>query len=356
MMTPFGGSYLEIEDDSPDRQDSPDETSNLPDLLDPPPLETDPAPTVKPSVNHARLWLIIGTIGVGLAVSAIAQNQPQLSQISLPHITPQTGQQNSQKPICSEGEQSLGCIPLPALDPAEMRRNELLAKTLIETSMQQTAIDRARRDNLLALFAPNHKEGDYTPLDIKLVREMARQSQNLRELGQFEYSGEASIIDIPRVYNSDARAVVLAALTRIGEQSLVQSFLAQQLQTLTNELNEVLAPTMGEVTDSNRATFERLSSEIDAVNDAIRASAGGNTPEPINLAYLASLMEQLTLESANQLSRQDYMRLRMEARQMAITEEMERQKQLQEIERIRQQSGISLPSRSPKGGPPDEQN
>jgi hypothetical protein len=350
MMTPFGGSYLEIEEDLPDRQDSPNETSNLPDLLNPPPLEADPVPTVKPSVNHARLWLIIGTIGVGLAVSAIAQNQPQLSQISLPQLNPQTGQQTAQKPICPEGEQSLGCIPLPALDPAEMRRNELLAKTLIETSMQQTAIDRARRDNLLALFAPNHKEGDYTPLDIKLVREMARQSQNLRELGQFEYSGEASIIDIPRVYNSDARAVVLAALSRIGEQSLVQSFLAQQLQTLTNELNEVLAPTMGEVTDSNRATFERLSSEIDAVNDAIRASAGGNTPEPINLAYLASLMEQLTLESANQLSREDYMRLRMEARQQAITEEMERQKQLQEIERIRQQSGIALPSRSPTGG------
>ncbi|MCT7969725.1 hypothetical protein NG799_25770 [Laspinema sp. D1] len=356
MMTPFGGSYLEIEEDLPDRQDSHDETSNLPDLLNPPPLETDPAPTVKPSVNHARLWLIIGTIGVGLAVSAIAQNQPQLSQISLPHLTPQTGQQNAQKPICREGEQSLGCIPLPALDPAEMRRNELLAKTLIETSMQQTAIDRARRDNLLVLFAPNHKEGDYTPLDIKLVREMARQSQNLRELGQFEYSGEASIIDIPRVYNSDARAVVLAALTRIGERSLIQSFLAQQLQQLTNELNEVLAPTMGEVTDSNRATFERLSSEIDAVNDAIRASAGGNTPEPINLAYLASLMEQLTLESANQLSRQDYMRLRMEARQQAITEEMERQRQLQEIERIRQQSGIALPSRSPAGGQSDEPN
>lgn len=356
MMTPFGGSYLEIEEDLPDLQDSPDKTSNLPDLLNPPPLETDPPPTAKPSVNHARLWLIIGTIGVGLAVSAIAQNQPQLSQISLPHITPQTGQQNSQKPICPEGEQSLGCIPLPVLDPAEIRRNELLAKTLIETSMQQTAIDRARRDNLLALFAPNHKEGDYTPLDIKLVREMARQSQNLRELGQFEYSGEASIIDIPRVYNSDARAVVLAALTRIGEQSLVQSFLAQQLQTLTNELNDILAPTMGEVTDSNRATFERLSSEIDAVNDAIRASAGGNTPEPINLAYLASLMEQLTLESANQLSREDYMRLRMEARQQAITEEMERQKQLQEIERIRQQSGIALPSRLPTGGPPDEPN
>ncbi|AFY85530.1 hypothetical protein [Oscillatoria acuminata] len=364
MMTPFGGSYLEIEEDLPDLPDSPDDTSNLPDLLNPPPLKTDPAPTVKPSVNPARLWLIIGTIGVGLAVSAIAQNQPQLSQISLPQFNPQTGQQTAQKPICPEGGESLGCIPLPALDPAEMRRNELLAKTLIETSMQQTAIDRARRDNLLALFAPNHKEGDYTPLDIKLVREMARQSQNLRELGQFEYSGEASIIDIPRVYNSDARAVVLAALSRIGEQSLVQSFLAQQLQTLTNELNDILAPTMGEVTDSNRATFERLSSEIDAVNDAIRASAGGNTPEPINLAYLASLMEQLTLESANQLSREDYMRLRMEARQQAITEEMERQKQLQEIERIRQQSGIALPSRSrsvseresPTGGPPDEPN
>jgi hypothetical protein len=356
MMTPFGGSYLEIEEDLPDLQDSPDETSNLPDLLNPPPLETDPAPPVKPSVNHARLWLIIGTIGVGLAVSAIAQNQPQLSQISFPQFNPQTGQQNAQKPICPEEKKSLGCIPLPALDPAEMRRNELLAKTLIETSMQQTAIDRARRDNLLVLFAPNHKEGDYTPLDIKLVREMARQSQNLRELGQFEYSGEASIIDIPRVYNSDARAVVLAALTRIGERSLIQSFLAQQLQTLTNELNDILAPTMGEVTDSNRATFERLSSEIDAVNDAIRASAGGNTPEPINLAYLASLMEQLTLESANQLSREDYMRLRMEARQMAITEEMERQRQLQEIERIRQQSGIALPSRSPTGGSPDEPN
>ena len=107
MMTPFGGSYLEIEEDLPDLQDSPDETSNLPDLLDPPPLETDPAPTVKPSVNHARLWLIIGTIGVGLAVSAIAQNQPQLSQISLPHITPQTGQQNRSKTYLPRG----GTIP-----------------------------------------------------------------------------------------------------------------------------------------------------------------------------------------------------------------------------------------------------
>jgi hypothetical protein len=44
----------------------------------------------------------------------------------------------------------------------------------------------------------------------------------------------------------------------------------------------------------------------------------------------------------------------MEARQMAITEEMERQRQLQEIERIRQQSGIALPSRSPAGGQSDE--
>ncbi|MCT7968958.1 hypothetical protein NG799_21845 [Laspinema sp. D1] len=357
MMTPFGGSYLEIEEDSPELQDAPNETSNLQELLNPSPLETDSTSTAKPSVNYARLWVIAGVLGAGIAFSAIIKNQPQFNQISLPKITSQTGQQTAQKPICSEEEQSLGCIPLPKLDPAEMRRNELLAKTLIETSMQQTAIDRARRDNLLELFAPNHKEGDYTPLDIKLVREMARQSETLRELGQFEYSGEASIIDIPRVYNSDARAVVLAALSRIGERSLVQSFLAQQLQTLTNELNEALAPTMGEITDSNRATFERLSSEIDAVNDAIRASAGGNTPEPINLAYLASLMEQLTLESANQLSREDYMRLRMEARQMAITEEMNRQKQLQEIERIRQQSGIALPSKLPAaGGQSDEPN
>ncbi|MCT7975200.1 hypothetical protein [Laspinema olomoucense] len=356
MMTPFGGSYLEIEEDSPEIQNTPDKTSNLPELLNPSPVEQEPPATAKPSVSHARLWLIVGVLGAGIAFSAILKNQPQFNQISLPQITSQTGQQTAQKPICPEGEQSLDCIPLPKLDPAEMRRNELLAKTLIETSMQQTAIDRARRDNLLELFAPNHKEGDYTPLDIKLVREMARQSETLRKLGQFEYSGEASIVDIPRVYNSDARAVVLAALSRIGDRSLVQSFLAQQLQTLTNELNQALAPTMGEITDSNRATFERLSSEIDAVNDAIRASAGGNTPEPINLAYLASLMEQLTLESANQLSREDYMRLRMEARQMAITEEMERQKQLQEIERIRQQSGIALPSRSPTGGPPDEQN
>ncbi|AFY85482.1 hypothetical protein [Oscillatoria acuminata] len=350
MMTPYSGTYLEIEEDPIADETEGNLADSLQDSISPLATEPEPESDQKPAVNHARLWVIAGAIGVGLALSAIVKNQPQLSQISLPQMAGETGNTTQQIPLCREGEQALGCIPLPDLDPAELRRNELLAKTLIETSLQQTAIDRARRDILLQLFAPNHKEGDYTPLDIKLVREMQRQTENLRELGQFEYSGEASIIDIPRVYNSDARAVVLAALTRIGERSLVQSFLARQLQDLTNELNVTLAPSNGEITDSNRATFERLSSEIDAVNDAIRASAGNETPEPINLAYLASLMEQLTLESANQLSREDYMRLRMEARQQALTDEMRKQQELQELERIRQQSGISIPSRSPFGG------
>lgn len=356
MMTPYSGTYLEIEEEL-----IADETENnladtVQDFISPIATEDPPESDHTPTVNHSRLWVIAGAIGCGLALSAILKNQPQFSQISLPQINPETGQQQQQIPLCNEGEAVQGCIPLPELDPAELRRNELLAKTLIETSLQQTAIDRARRDILLDLFQPNHKEGDYTPLDIKLVREMQRQAETLRELGQFEYSGEASVIDIPRVYNSDARAVVMAALSRIGDSSLVQSFLARQLQDLTNELNAALATTQGEITDSNRATFERLSSEIDAVNDAIRASAGDATPEPINLAYLASLMEQLTLESANQLSREDYMRLRMEARQNAITEEVQRQKELQQIERVRQQSGISIPVRSPFGGQDEKKN
>lgn len=354
MMTPLEGGHLYIEtDDDPIPHTDPNDTSKLQELLDPTPLPETPTSDDKPQTNPARLWAIAGLIGGGIVLSALLANQPKLNQVSLPTIDPTTGEQETPKPICkseAETQKTTGCIPLPELDPAELRRNELLAKTLIETSLQQTAIDRARRDILLDKFAPNHTDGDYTPLDIKLVRELSRQSKILRNLGQFEYSGEANIIDIPRVYNSDARAVVMAMMTRIGEKSLVQSFLAQQLAELTAELNETLAPNQGEITDSNRASFERISSEIDAINDAIRATTINTNYEPINLAYLASLMEELTLESANQLSRQEYMKLRMEARQQRISEEMQRQRELQEIQRIRQQSGISIPQRSPVGG------
>lgn len=162
-----------------------------------------PKPLSPRTVNRHRLGallLLLILLGVG---SSLILNRTTGKGLILPNAPDNTASPNATP--------SVAATPVPQLDATLTSRNVALAAALKESEGQRDALDRTRRDYLLALADAEVKRNG-TPVEVWLIRRLNAQMLELRRaLGQGgQFSGNAQQIGTARALVGDARAILLA--------------------------------------------------------------------------------------------------------------------------------------------------
>lgn len=162
-----------------------------------------PTPLSPRTVNRHRLGallLLLILLGVG---SSLILNRTTGKGLLLPNAPDATASPTAIP--------SVAATPVPQLDATLTSRNVALDAALKESEGQRDALDRTRRDYLLALADAEVKRNG-TPVEVWLIRRLNAQMLELRRaLGQGgQFSGDAQQIATARALVGDARAILLA--------------------------------------------------------------------------------------------------------------------------------------------------